>query len=285
MTTPPIMIVTGMSGAGKTTVLHHLEDLGYESVDNLPLHLMKLITEDHHRPASPLAIGLDVRTRDFSSETVLQAAQAATPPARLIFLDCDDVILERRYTETRRKHPLADDLPLGDAISLERVALAGLKERADLLIDTTDMAPQDLKQMVDAEADANAQTMRITVMSFSYRYGLPREADLVFDARFLRNPHYEPGLKDLTGLDENVQAFISEDQDFQGFVDHIQKLLGPIVPRYRKEGKSYLTIAFGCTGGRHRSVFAAEMIRNWLVAEGETANLRHRELDRSAGNK
>ena len=279
MTKPQLIIVTGMSGAGKTTVLHHLEDLGYESVDNLPLRLVQILAQDEQAQKTPMAIGLDVRTRDFSTETLLAAARGVEPAAQLIFLDCDEGVLVRRYTETRRKHPLTRELPLPDAIALERRTLTGLKAEADLVIDTTDLAPQDLKQRVTDFASGAAQEMRITIMSFSYRHGLPRDADLVFDARFLRNPHYDPALKPQTGRDDAVQAFVAEDPDFSGFMEHIQMLLTPLVPRYRNEGKSYLTIAIGCTGGRHRSVFTAERLRNWLVAEGYDANLHHRELD------
>ena len=280
-----LLVVTGMSGAGRSTALKVLEDLGYEAVDNLPLSLLPNLLA---APApAPLAIGVDVRTRDFGVSALLAALDRLIAEhalaLQIVFLDCEDDRLVRRYTETRRRHPLAGDRPVTDGIALERQRVSPLRDRADLVIDTTVLSPGDLKRLLYGHFALNTQS-RITIFitSFSYRHGLPRDADLVVDVRFLRNPHYVAALRPLTGHDGEVGRFIEADPDFAPFFERLCQWLAPLLPRYEREGKSYLTIAFGCTGGRHRSVYLAERLSAWLREDGRTVAVGHRDLDRAA---
>ncbi|HWA42602.1 MAG TPA: RNase adapter RapZ [Hypericibacter adhaerens] len=281
----PVVLVTGLSGAGHTTALKILEDLGYEAVDNLPLTLMDGLAGG--KLARPLAVGVDSRTRDFSAEALSEKLGRLTHDAglevKLLFLDCSDEVLRRRFTETRRRHPLALDRPVADGIRQERELLAPLRELADLVVDSTDLAIGDLKHLLQGHFRLQSAQAAITVMSFSYRHGLPREADLVFDVRFLTNPHYRDELRPLTGKDAKIGLFIEADPAWGPFFDNLRNLLLPLLPRFEREGKSYLTLAVGCTGGRHRSVFAAERLAQWLRAQGRHVSLRHRDLDRGAG--
>ena len=199
---------------------------------------------------------------------------------KTVFIDCDDEELRRRYEETRHRHPLAIDRPVADGIAHERKLVSPLRDRADLAIDTTGLAPGELKSLLGGHfGGAGTQALAIFVTSFAYRRGIPREADLVFDVRFLANPHYVPALKDETGRADDVAAFIEGDEAFQPFFQNLTHLLGPLLPRYMAEGKSYLTIGVGCTGGRHRSVFVAERLRLWFESRGERIRIRHRELE------
>jgi RNase adapter protein RapZ len=279
-----LLVVTGMSGAGRSTALKVLEDLGYEAVDNLPLSLLPNLLA---APApAPLAIGVDVRTRDFGVSALLAALDRLIAEhalaLQIVFLDCEDDRLVRRYTETRRRHPLAGDRPVTDGIALERQRVSPLRDRADLVIDTTALSPGDLKRLLYGHFALNAQSrITIFVTSFSYRHGLPRDADLVLDVRFLRNPHYVAALRPLTGHDREVGRFIEADPDFAPFFERVCQWLAPLLPRYEREGKSYLTIAFGCTGGRHRSVYVAERLSTWLGEQGRTVAVGHRDLDRA----
>ncbi|HYM03484.1 MAG TPA: RNase adapter RapZ [Stellaceae bacterium] len=281
-----LLVVTGMSGAGRSTALKALEDMGYEAVDNLPLSLLpNLLSTPTQRP--PLALGVDVRTRDFGVSALLNALDRLVAEHRLdlriVFLDCEDDRLVRRYTETRRRHPLAGDRPVRDGIDLERQRVSPLRGRADLVVDTTTLTPGDLKRVLHGHYALDAALgITLFVTSFSYRQGVPRDADLVFDVRFLRNPHYVPALRPLTGLDSEVGAFIEADDDFKPFFERLCGLLAPLLPRFEREGKSYLTIAVGCTGGRHRSVYLAERLATWLSAEGRPVGLSHRDLDQPA---
>jgi UPF0042 nucleotide-binding protein len=278
-----VVIVTGLSGAGKTSALKVLEDLGFEAVDNLPVMLLSSLVRRGDEPVRPLAVGIDIRTRDFGVEPVLaeidRLMAESGQDVRLLFLDCDDEVLRRRFTETRRRHPLAADRPLIDGIRHERTLVSPLKARADVIFDTSSLAPGELKQALSAHFGcASTQKLLVFVTSFAYREGLPREADLVFDARFLTNPHYVPDLKALTGRDPAVAAFVAADTAFPDFFQTLTALLAPLLPRFAAEGKSYLTIAIGCTGGRHRSVFVAERLAQWLSGQDVRVELRHREL-------
>jgi UPF0042 nucleotide-binding protein len=279
-----VVLITGLSGAGRATALKALEDLGFEAVDNLPLSLLPdLLPRQARAGARPLALGLDVRTRDFSSDAFLaELAQLRARDdlqAELMFLDCDSTTLLRRYTETRRRHPLALDRPVQDGIAEERRILAPLRAAADQVIDTSQLGPHDLKRLLSIRfTTEEAPGLRVVVASFSYRNGLPREADIVFDARFLANPHYVPALQPLSGKDRAVQEYVQADPDFPAFLNGIKSLLGPLLPRFEKEGKSYLTVAVGCTGGRHRSVFLAETLAQWLAQLGKNVTLAHRDL-------
>ncbi len=278
-----LVLVTGLSGAGRSTALRALEDLGYEAVDNLPLALLAA-PEGLDRP---LAIGIDSRTRGFSVEAVMaRVKRLGRDPGldlKLVFLTCADETLQRRFTETRRRHPLAQDRPVADGIRQEHLLLDPLRARADLVIDSTDLSIADLKRLVGAHFSLGRRPgLAVTVMSFSYRFGLPREADLVFDVRFLANPHYQEALKALTGRDPAVAAYVEADPAYGRFFAGLTQLLMPLLPGFEREGKSYLTLAVGCTGGRHRSVFVAERLAAWLTGHGRSVFLRHRDLERGS---
>ena len=284
-----VVLVTGLSGAGKSTTLKTFEDLWYEAVDNVPLFLLRHMVgneattwAEYQGVRRPLAIGVDIRTRDFDIESIKRLLrdleQVVGLRPHIVFLDCDDDVLQRRYTETRRRHPLAVDRPLVDGIALERQLLAPIKDGADDVIDTSDLPPGSLKTMLFSRYGLAATGLHVFVTSFSFRRGLPREADLVFDVRFLRNPHYDPVLREQTGRDAPVQAYVAADPDFPEFMARLTGLLEPLLPRYVTEGKSYLTLAVGCTGGRHRSVFVAERLGQWLTEAGYGTSVRHREL-------
>ncbi|MEO8558367.1 MAG: RNase adapter RapZ [Rhodospirillales bacterium] len=279
-----LVLVTGLSGAGRATALKALEDLGYEAVDNLPLSLLP----DLARPSAaaqgkPLALGLDVRTRGFAiapflAELERLRARSDLRP-QLLFLDCDNDVLLRRYTETRRRHPLAADRPVIDGIVEERCVLAPWREAADLTLDTSLLNAADLKRVLGGHFTvASSAGLNVFVVSFSYRRGLPREADLVFDCRFLANPHYVPALQPRDGRDKAVHDYIAADPAYAGFINGIKALISPLLPRFEKEGKSYLTVAVGCTGGRHRSVLVAEELAMWLGQHNARVSLAHRDL-------
>jgi UPF0042 nucleotide-binding protein len=283
-----IVLVTGVSGAGRSTALKSFEDLGYEAVDNLPLTLLERVVLPGAPGRPPLAVGVDIRTRDFGVESLIAGLDRLLASGQvsvtLLFLDCEDDILVRRYTETRRRHPLAADRPIADGLRLERRMLADLRGRSDLTIDTSQLSPGALKDEISRRFAISHQSgLALLITSFSYRYGLPREADLVFDARFLTNPHYDPALRDMTGQDKPVGEYIARDEDFATFLGGLGAMLSVLLPRYEKEGKSYLTIAIGCTGGRHRSVFVAEKLGEMLASNGRRVHLTHRDISPSAG--
>ncbi len=278
-----VLLVTGMSGAGKSTALKVLEDLGYEAVDNLPLSLLSSLVAPATRSGRPIAIGADIRTRDFGIAPFLDEFDALIEDrrydARLVFLDCDDDVLLRRFTETRRRHPLAIDRPVADGIRQERRLVSGLRDRADLVIDTSNLILGDLKRVLQGHFGLEESAgIEIFVTSFSYRRGLPLEADIVLDARFLSNPHYDPALRDLSGLDPAVGAHVAADKSFTKFFESMTAMLDVLLPRFAEEGKSYLTVAIGCTGGRHRSVYVAERLAAWLNDKGERVGVSHRDL-------
>ena len=283
-----VVLVTGLSGAGRSSCLKALEDIGYEAVDNLPLALLPALlssAESADRQRRPTAIGVDIRTRDFAVESLIaQVKRLKALPDRdvkLVFLDCDVEVLARRFTETRRRHPFALDRPLADGIQLERQLVSPLREHADLILDTSQLGLSDLRRILWGAFVLDPRSaVAVTVTSFSYRQGLPREADLVFDVRFLDNPHYDPELRPLDGRDPRVAQHVAADPDFQPFFDALTRMLEPLLPRFYAEGKSYLTIAVGCTGGRHRSVFVAERLALWLKDKGQRVSLFHRDVDR-----
>ncbi|MGH6989082.1 MAG: RNase adapter RapZ [Stellaceae bacterium] len=281
-----LVIVTGLSGAGRSTALKALEDLGYETADNLPLSLGPALLGAH--PAGvPLALGIPIRGRDFAADAMLAALgrfdAEIDKAVALVFLDCADDRLIHRYTETRHRHPMAGDRPVSDGIALERRLVSPLRARADLVIDTTALSPGDLKRLLHGHFAIDAVPgIAIFVASFSYRHGLPRDADLVLDVRFLRNPHYVAALEPLTGRDPDVAAYIEADPDYAAFFEGLVGWLGGLLPRYEGEGKSYLTIAVGCTGGRHRSVHVAARLGARLAALGFRVEVDHRDLDRGA---
>ncbi len=290
-TTPKlrVLLVTGISGAGRSTALKLLEDAGYEAMDNIPLNLLigflaadpsTLLTRH-----GAIAAGIDIRTRDFDVEHFVERiAPLRDRPdmeVSLLFLDCDDEVLSRRYTETRRRHPLAEDRPVLDGIRMERDMIGGLREHADLVVDTSAMIAGDLREVLSGHFKlAEGPALTATVVSFSYRKGLPREADLVFDVRFLRNPHYVEDLKSKSGMDSDVAAYIEADPAAEGFLTTVENLLIDLLPRFAREGKTYLTVAIGCTGGQHRSVYVAEQLAARLENNGHAINRRHRDVSR-----
>jgi len=295
--TPPpadvleIAVITGMSGAGRSTVIHALEDLGWETVDNLPLALIPRLAEPGATGGRPLALGLDTRTRGFSAEAVIEtvAQLRATPGVApsLVFIDASDAALIARYAETRRRHPVAPDEDVSLGVARERDMLSALRARADVLIDTSDMSPHALKAAIRARlAHDRAPGLSVSVQSFSYKRGAPREADMVFDCRFLRNPHWDAALRALDGRDTAVAAYVAQDPLFTPFFEKLSELAVMLLPAYKAEGKAYFCIALGCTGGRHRSVALAERLARRLNGEGWRVNLRHRELEgRAAAEK
>jgi UPF0042 nucleotide-binding protein len=289
MTRPKrILLVTGMSGAGRSTALKTLEDIGWETVDNLPLGLLdRLLSNPLPEGAAdaqgPLAIGIDSRTRGFDAEQILARVATLSDSKgyslEIAFFDAASVVLTRRYSETRRRHPLAIDRPAEDGIARERELLKPLRDAADHLIDTSDTnshaLQQDIRRRFGA-ADGEAPTL--AVMSFGYSRGLPRNADLVFDMRFLRNPHWVPHLRPGTGRDADVAAYVAGDSGYEPALSRIEELLLALLPGYSREGKSYVTVAFGCTGGRHRSVHCAERVAQRLRDAGFSPTILHRDL-------
>ena len=292
------VVVTGLSGAGKASVLRFLEDLGYETVDNPPLAVLGALLTG--RGSAALAVGVDARTRGFDAAALLAglAALRAHGDAglQLVFATADAEVLLRRFSETRRRHPLAageaaDGGPAGgvtEGIAREETLLHPLREAADWVVDTSHLPLPELRRMVEARfrrylAPGRASDLAVAIRSFAFPAGLPRDADMVFDLRFLRNPHYDPILRPMTGQDAPVAAYVEADPDFRSFWDRMTALLDPLLPRYAAEGKKYLTIALGCTGGRHRSVFAAERLATHLAGGGWRVELAHRELRALAG--
>ncbi|ETW11934.1 glmZ(sRNA)-inactivating NTPase [Roseivivax marinus] len=279
-----VVLVTGPSGAGRTTAINALEDLGFEAIDNMPLSLIPRLL-DGPRLDRPMALGLDVRNRDFSVDALLalhgQGAEADGAQLELLYLDCAINVLVRRYSETRRRHPLTPDAAPSEGIERERALLEPVRARADTLIDTTELTPHDLRAVLaDRYGTGEARHLSVSVVSFSYKRGLPQGADMVLDCRFLRNPHWDPELRPFTGLDTAVVEHVTADPRYSGFEDRVLDMLDFLLPQHRAEGKAHVTIAFGCTGGRHRSVTATERVARALADRGWSVSLRHRELDR-----
>jgi RNase adapter protein RapZ len=281
-----LLFVTGLSGAGKSSVLDTLEDLGWEVVENLPLsllnHLLAMPPSAGSADDRPLAIGLDSRTRGFDAKRIVGQIKALARdqdyPVETLFLDCAGAELLRRYSETRRRHPLAPDRPASDGIAAERELMAPLRRWADHVIDTTDTDANALRQQVRARFSTGHDAPTLGVISFGFARGIPRNADLVFDMRFLQNPHWQEHLRPLTGLDAAVADYVADDIAYEPAVSRIEELILTLLPRYQAEGKSYVTIAFGCTGGRHRSVHVADRVAGRLRAAGFSPTVEHRDL-------
>lgn len=279
-----LVMVTGPSGAGRTTTIHALEDLGYEAIDNLPLSLVPRLI-DGPPLGRPIALGIDARNREFSAAGMIELVDLLTrDPSvslELIYLDCSPTELIRRYSQTRRRHPMAGDESPAEGIAREVELLAPIRARADVLIDTTEMTPHDLKAETDRWFGRDlAPGMAISVQSFSYRRGLPRGVDMVFDCRFLRNPHWVPALRALDGRDEEVAAHVESDPRFGEFFHRLSEMLSFLLPAHAAEGRAHLIIGFGCTGGQHRSVAVAEKLGKLLAEAGWAVSKRHRELER-----
>lgn len=279
-----LVLVTGPSGAGRSTAIGVLEDLGYEAIDNLPLTLVPRLLDGPPREA-PLALGLDVRNRDFSASAVIELIDRLTRHpgyvAEVLYLDCDSTTLVRRFSETRRRHPMAAEGAPLDGIVAEKDLLGPIKARADVLVNTSDMSPHDLKAELARfyETDAGNR-LAVSVQSFSYKRGVPRGIDMMFDCRFLDNPHWDAKLRPLTGCDEAVQRFVQADPRFEEFAQKILELVLFLLPAHLAEGKTHLAIGFGCTGGKHRSVTMVEIMSKALAEHGWQVSKRHRELER-----
>lgn len=286
-----VALVTGLAGAGRASILRALEDIGYEAIDNPPLDLIEGLVHSIDGGGSRLvALGVDARSRSFSPERVLELRDRlrAIPDMRvdLVFAWAEEVVLLRRFTETRRRHPLSPKGRVADGIAAETRLIAPLHELADWVIDTSDLPLAQLRQQIDGCFGAGAseiegrQSLSISLISFAFPAGLPREAELVFDARFLRNPFYDTGLRPSTGLDPAVAAYVTADPDYPGFLDRLTGLLDLLLPRFLQEGKKYATIAVGCTGGRHRSVTVVEQLASHLAQTSWRVSATHRELAR-----
>ena len=287
-----VVVVTGLSGAGKASTLRVLEDLGYEAVDNPPLRLMEDMVLRGERPA---AIGVDTRSRGFDPDEILatlaRLKRNTGLRVELVFVQADESNLLRRFTETRRRHPLAPTSRVSDGVAAEIRLTAVLRDAADMVLDTTDLPLPMLRRTIEQRFSGNSAPdvgMTVSLMSFAYPAGLPRDAELVFDARFLRNPHYDPILRPRTGLDPAVAAYVEADPDFLPFMDKVTDLLALLLPRFVQEGKKYASVAIGCTGGRHRSVHIVQMLAERLrrmQPEADSEGLwrvvvAHRELMR-----
>ena len=281
-----LVIVTGMSGAGKTVAIQSFEDMGYFTIDNMPPALLPKFIEliQLSMDNNKLALVVDMRSRSFFAEirSILDELENHEGiDFKILFLDATDSELVARYKETRRSHPLAADGRVLDGITLERELLAPLKNMSQNVIDTTELTPRNLRKVIAEQFSRldSQPEFRIEVMSFGFKYGLPLDADLVFDVRFLPNPYYQPELRNQTGLDDAVYNYVMDHQESEDFYRHLYDLIEPILPSYKREGKSVLTIAMGCTGGQHRSVaFAArlgrDLAKDWIV------NMSHRDKDR-----
>lgn len=283
---PKLVLVTGPSGAGRSTAIRALEDLGFEAIDNLPISLIPRLL-DGPPWEHPLALGVDVRNRDFSTAGLLGLIdsweRSGSVEASLLYVDATDDVLVRRYSETRRRHPLSPDGSALDGIAEEKRLLSTLRARAEILIDTSQFSPHALKAEVEQWfAPKGHLKMALMVQSFSYKRGLPRGVDMVFDCRFLRNPHWCAELRSQDGRDEAVRAYIAEDDLFDTFFEQVERMAETLLPAFMSEGKSYLCIAFGCTGGRHRSVALTEMLADALAQKGWQVSKRHRELERTS---
>ncbi len=279
-----IVIVTGPAGAGRTTAIHALEDFGFEAIDNLPLALFGRLMDGPPLERS-LAIGVDPRTRGFSVEALLRSIDGlpGMDKARieLLYVDCSTDVLLRRFSETRRRHPSARDESPRIGVEREQSQLLDLKARADYLVDTSEMSPHDLKSYLSEWfAAERSDKLSVSVQSFGFKRGAPRGLDMCLDLRFLRNPHWDQGLRPRDGREAAVARYIKEDPLYEPFTQKLLEITSLLLPAYKAEGKSYFSIGLGCTGGQHRSVFMAETLGNTLAEKGWQVSIRHRELER-----
>lgn len=277
-----LVLVTGPSGAGRSTAINVLEDLGFEAIDNLPLRLVPRLL-DGDSVDRPIALGIDARNRDFSTSAMLemvdQLAGFADARPAVLYLDCRPDVLLRRFSETRRRHPLAHAESPETGVRRELELLAPIRDRADALIDTSDLNVHELRDKIEALFASGTQgQLAVTIQSFSYKRGLPPSADIVFDCRFLKNPYWQADLRALDGCDGRVVAHVESDGRFVGFFERVQELARFLLPAYAEEGKAHLQIALGCTGGQHRSVAVAEKLAKSLAEDGCQVSIKHREL-------
>lgn len=284
-----LMIVSGLSGSGKSVALRALEDMGFYCVDNLPVMLLPQLAEMLRDKNTPAAVSIDVRNMPESPEILTQAMQQLpshyTP--QLLFLDADRNTLIRRYSDTRRLHPLSSkNLSLESAIDEERIMLEPLRSRADLVIDTAEMSVHELAEILRTRLQGKRERdLTMVFESFGFKYGLPIDADYVFDVRFLPNPHWDPKLRPMTGLDRPVAAFLDRHTEVHNFIYQTRSYLELWLPMLETNNRSYLTIAIGCTGGKHRSVYIAEQLANYFRAKGKNVQSRHRALEKRAASQ
>lgn len=286
-----LVIITGMSGAGKTVAVQSFEDLGFYCMDNLPPTLLQpflTLIKDSGQQLKKVAIVMDMRGREFFdhlSTALDEAAETLNAAPKVLFLDAEDEVLVSRYKETRRTHPLSrDDRPL-DGIHQERELLNDLRGRAHMILNTSKMKPKDLRETIMREFSPDKEaSFTVNVMSFGFKHGLPIDADLVFDVRFLPNPHYIEHMRPRTGLDADVAEYVMKWTDTQKFLEKVSDLLTFMMPHYKIEGKSQLVIAIGCTGGQHRSVALSEYLANYF-ADNYTTRVTHRDIDKRKAAK
>ena len=279
-----LVLVTGLSGAGRTTTIRALEDIGYETIDNLPISLLPNIVSSPSKPAR-IAVGLDTRNRDFSTHGVLEMLETLSRmpwlKVDLVFIQCSTEVLVRRFSETRRRHPLAPAESPIIGIERERDLLLPILVRADVLLNSSDMSPHEMRgEITSYYSTDSALGLAVSVQSFSYKRGLPRGVDMLFDCRFLRNPYWDENLRSLDGLNKSVQDYVKQDTNFNEFYQKIRDFCLFLLPAYKDEGKTHFSIGFGCTGGKHRSVTLTELLANDLAHHGWQVSIRHREKER-----
>ena len=285
---PLVVLVTGLSGAGRTTVINTLEDLGFEALDNFPLSLIDRLVRSESAEPQPIAIGVETRTRGFSvralSDTIGRL-RANSGGAVLVFLDCSDEVLISRFNETRRRHPLAPEEDPATGIARERDILGEVSARADMVIDTSALNPHALRtEITQRFSGPGSGDMAVSIQSFAYKRGVPHDANLVLDCRFLRNPYWDQDLRTLDGRDPRIQGFVQEDPLFEAFFEKLCEMLLMLLPAYKAEGKAYFCLALGCTGGRHRSVTVGALTADRLRGAGWTVALRHRDIGPESGS-
>ena len=274
-----LIIITGASGAGRTTAINVFEDVGFETVDNIPISMIDSLVLSKTRNKN-LALGVDIRTREFSPKNLRKLlSKYKKMVVKIIFLDCDSNKLLKRFNETRRSHPLSGVKSLSEALAEEMEYLKPIKDFANIIIDTTDYSPTDLREkLLNNLSIAKIKKFSILIQSFSYKNGLPRNLDMIFDCRFLKNPYWISHLKKLDGRDKKVQDFLSSSREFKIFFSKVFSLINFLIPQVQKEGKSQFSIGFGCTGGQHRSVVFVNMLRNKLNSDGHNVLSNHRDL-------
>lgn len=280
-----ICVITGLSGSGKSTAIHALEDQGFFCLDNMPLALLQVfidLAEKSSEKIKNIAIVIDIRARDFfkGKENIFKELREAGHKVEIIFLESSDEVLQRRFSETRRRHPALETGSVPDGIKLEREQLSVLRQLATSIIDTSEYNVHQLKEIITrlVSGEESPKIFSIHLQSFGFKYGLPLDSDMVIDVRFLPNPYFVPGMKHLTGMDKEVQEFLAAEPDTSEFLDRFLSFIDFMVPRYRKEGKSYLTISVGCTGGRHRSVFTVEILKKFFTERTLSLKTTHRDI-------
>ena len=274
-----LILVIGQSGAGRTTVIHILDDQGFDTLDNVPVHLIPQVASTNLED-KPLAIGLDLRSKSFSLQKLMREINNWKTLSKsrvvILFLECSLEILIKRFSLSRRPHPIAGENNLELSIKKELKLIAPLRERADFVLDTSYISPNELRlKLKSIFSVANNRNIQIMVKSFSYSMGYPTEIDMIFDCRFLKNPNWVEGLKDLNGTDEEVKDYLNKDKSWTTFKKHLFQIMSIVVPAFEREGKSYLSIGFGCTGGQHRSVFVAEQLYNYLISKNCDVKISH----------